>query len=258
MWVTPPLPPYIRRDEDQPEDRNRYQTLFAESPGAVAAPTAGLHFTEEVLARIAEAGAETAQLTLHVGLGTFQSVEAEKLEDHVMHGERYELSESVASAWHRAREANGRVVAVGSTSVRTLETVMARNGRMEAFSGRSELFIYPPYSFQAVDLMLTNFHLPCSTLIMMVSALAGMEFTLEAYRVAVEEKYRFFDAGCGMRDAGCGMRDAGCGMRDAGCGMRDAGCGMRDAGCGMRDAGCGMRDACLLFSGALRRRWVAL
>jgi S-adenosylmethionine:tRNA ribosyltransferase-isomerase len=190
-----PLPPYIRRDSADPEDESRYQTLFASLPGAVAAPTAGLHFTSEVLDRIRSAGAETAEVTLHVGLGTFQSVEAENLEDHVMHSERFELPEEAAAAWKRARGRGGRVIGVGSTSVRTLETVAAREGSIQASKGRSDMFIYPPYSFQGVDAMLTNFHLPCSSLIMMVSALAEHDFTMEAYRIAVAEKYRFYSYG---------------------------------------------------------------
>jgi S-adenosylmethionine:tRNA ribosyltransferase-isomerase len=192
---TTPLPPYIRRGHERLEDKIRYQTLFARSPGAVAAPTAGLHFTPDVLNRIQAAGGETAEVTLHVGLGTFQSVEAENLEDHLMHSERYECPEEAAAAWIRAREGGGRVIGVGSTSVRTLETVAAREGAIQASKGRSDLFIYPPYSFKAVDAMLTNFHLPRSSLIMMVSALAGHEFTMEAYRAAVAERYRFYSYG---------------------------------------------------------------
>ena len=151
--------------------------------------------SREVLNQIWNVGAESAEVTLHVGLGTFQAVDTENLEDHVMHSERYECSESAAAAWHQAKRRGGRVVGVGSTSVRTLETIAAREGIIKSSKGRSDLFIYPPYTFKAVDAMLTNFHLPCSSLIMMVSALAGHDFTMEAYRAAVQEKYRFYSYG---------------------------------------------------------------
>lgn len=190
-----PLPPYIRREEDSTEDRERYQTVYARSPGAVAAPTAGLHFTPAVLEQLKQKEVLTKTITLHVGLGTFRPVDVENLEEHVMESERFEIPDATAQAWQKTREDGGRVIAVGSTSVRTLETSAQTNGRVQAGTGRSEMYIYPPYSFQAVDAILTNFHLPCSTLIMMMSAFAGREFLLEAYRKAVEENYRFYSYG---------------------------------------------------------------
>ena len=194
-----PLPPYIARDysaeQDTPEDRARYQTIFASQPGAVAAPTAGLHFTPELFAHLAARGVERTEVTLHVGIGTFRPVSAERVEDHVMDEERYQITEEAALAVTHARAAGGRIVAVGSTSVRTLETAAARTDGFHAGSGRSGLFIRPPYSFKLVDVMLTNFHLPKSTLLMMVCALAGQDFMLEVYREAVRNKYRFFSYG---------------------------------------------------------------
>ena len=196
----PPLPPYIQRNEDSDpaagaQDRERYQTVFASSPGAVAAPTAGLHFTSELLKELADRGIPQARLTLHVGIGTFRPVTADRVEDHRMEAERYEVSAETADAINRTRAAGGRVVAVGSTSVRTLETVVDEDGTVHPGTGRTSLFIVPPYRFKGVDAMLTNFHLPCSTLLMMVSALAGRERVLGAYRQAVMEKYRFFSYG---------------------------------------------------------------
>lgn len=194
-----PLPPYITRDyseeRDTPEDRARYQTVYATRPGAVAAPTAGLHFTPELFERLAAQGVQRTEVTLHVGIGTFRPVSVDRVEDHVMEEERYEVSVDTARAITAAREAGGRIVAVGSTSVRTLETVAARPDGFGACTGRSSLFIRPPYHFQMTDVMLTNFHLPKSTLLMMVCALAGREFMLEAYQAAVQEKYRFFSYG---------------------------------------------------------------
>jgi S-adenosylmethionine:tRNA ribosyltransferase-isomerase len=193
-----PLPPYIKRDVDdarRQSDRERYQTVYASEPGAVAAPTAGLHFTPELLSTLAERGIGRAELTLHVGIGTFRPVSVDSVTDHRMDEERYDITEETAVAIRGARAAGGRIVAVGSTSVRTLETVAAREGDVVACSGRSDLFIYPPYDFKAVDVMLTNFHLPRSTLIMMVSALAGMDLIRRAYAEAVREQYRFFSYG---------------------------------------------------------------
>ncbi len=194
-----PLPPYIRRDREQAAqdevDRERYQTVYASQPGAVAAPTAGLHFTPELLAELAGAGIGKAEITLHVGIGTFRPVSVENVAEHRMDEERYEILPEAAEAICKTRSSGGRVVAVGSTSVRTLETVMARKGKIEAGSGRSDLFIYPPYTCQAVDCMLTNFHLPKSTLIMMVSALAGRDLIMQAYAEAVRERYRFYSYG---------------------------------------------------------------
>ncbi len=195
-----PVPPYIRRDGNDPAmarlDRERYQTVYARAVGAVAAPTAGLHFTEGLLAALEAKGVRRAFVTLHVGPGTFKPVKAERVEEHRMDAERYEVSEETARRIRETRAAGGRIVAVGSTSVRTLETVAAANGgEVVAAHGSSTAFIYPPYRFRAVDAMLTNFHLPQSTLIMMVSALAGRERILAAYREAVRERYRFFSYG---------------------------------------------------------------
>ncbi|MDD4735558.1 MAG: tRNA preQ1(34) S-adenosylmethionine ribosyltransferase-isomerase QueA [Kiritimatiellae bacterium] len=194
-----PLPPYISRDysseQDTPEDRARYQTIYASQPGAVAAPTAGLHFTPELLDQLAARGVELTEVTLPVGIGTFRPVSVDRVEDHVMDEERYEITEAAAQAIESTRKHGGRITAVGSTSVRTLETVAARPEGFGAGTGRSALFITPPYPFRLVDVMLTNFHLPKSTLLMMVCALAGREFMLEAYREAVRNKYRFFSYG---------------------------------------------------------------
>jgi S-adenosylmethionine:tRNA ribosyltransferase-isomerase len=193
-----PLPPYIRRP-DTPEDRERYQTVFARHPGAVAAPTAGLHFTAELLREIEAAGVETARVTLHVGLGTFKPVAAERVEEHRMESERYEIGEEAAGAVRRARAAGRRIVAVGTTVVRTLESAArAGSGEVLAGSGATELFITPGFRFQAVDALLTNFHLPRSTLLMLVSALAGRERVLAAYAEAVREGYRFYSYGDAM------------------------------------------------------------
>jgi S-adenosylmethionine:tRNA ribosyltransferase-isomerase len=197
----PPLPPYIHRkgatEEQRARDILRYQTIYAAHPGAVAAPTAGLHFTPEVFAALEAKGVGKAFVTLHVGIGTFRPVMAENVEDHRMEEERWTLPAETAEAIRRVRAAGGRVVAVGSTSVRTLETAAAEQG--EAFpkeaAGRTGIFIRPPYAFRATDAMLTNFHLPKSTLIMMVSALAGRDFVLRAYREAVRERYRFYSYG---------------------------------------------------------------
>ena len=191
----PPLPPYIARKDQTREqieyDKRRYQTVYASAPGAVAAPTAGLHFTPELLDRIGDKGVRRAELTLHVGLGTFRPVSAELITDHEMHQEHYAVSADAAETILAARRAGGRVVAVGSTTVRTLESVVP----LRAAAGSTHIFIYPPYAFQNVDAVLTNFHLPRSTLLMMMSAFAGRAQLLEAYRIAVEEKYRFFSYG---------------------------------------------------------------
>jgi len=193
-----PLPPYIKRtadDDRKASDRSRYQTVYASEPGAVAAPTAGLHFTPELLEALSEAGVSKAEITLHVGIGTFRPVSVDSVSDHRMDEERYEVSDTAAAAIRDTRAGGGRVVAVGSTSVRTLESVVAAHGDIVACSGRSDLFIYPPYAFKAVDAMLTNFHLPKSTLLMMVSALAGSDLIKRAYTEAVRERYRFFSYG---------------------------------------------------------------
>ncbi len=190
----PPLPPYIERPA-QPDDRERYQTVYARRPGAVAAPTAGLHFTPELLAAIRARGVGIGQLTLHVGIGTFLPVRAERIEDHVMHAEHYEVSPELAELVNGRA---GRLVAVGTTVTRALESVADESGAITPGSGCTGLFIYPGYRFRAVEAMLTNFHLPRSTLIMMVSAFAGREHILDAYRQALVAGYRFYSYGDAM------------------------------------------------------------
>jgi len=193
-----PLPPYIRRP-DRESDRERYQTVYARHPGAVAAPTAGLHFTADLLEEIAGAGIGIARVTLHVGLGTFKPVSAERVEDHRMESERYEVGEETAEAVQRTRAAGGRIVAVGTTVVRTLESAaLAGGGEVRPGRGATELFITPGFRFQAVDVLLTNFHLPRSTLLMLVSAFAGRERVLAAYEEAIREGYRFYSYGDAM------------------------------------------------------------
>ncbi len=191
-----PLPPYIDR-EDGDSDRLRYQTVFAARDGAVAAPTAGLHFDEALLARLEAKGVRKVFVTLHVGSGTYQPVRVDKIEDHVMHAEYIEVSEEVCQAVRETRVRGNRVVAVGTTSVRSLESASV-SGEIEPFQGDSKIFIYPGYEFRSVDLMVTNFHLPQSTLLMLVSAFAGREHVLDAYKEAVEQKYRFFSYGDAM------------------------------------------------------------
>lgn len=195
-----PVPPYIHRTANDPElarlDKERYQTVYAREVGAVAAPTAGLHFTEAILADLEAKGIRRAFVTLHVGPGTFKPVKVSRVEDHRMDAEFYNVPEETARLIAETKAAGGRVVAVGSTSVRTLETVAAEHdGQVVATHGKSSIFIYPPYRFAVVDAMLTNFHLPQSTLIMMVSALAGRERIMAAYAEAVEKRYRFFSYG---------------------------------------------------------------
>jgi S-adenosylmethionine:tRNA ribosyltransferase-isomerase len=191
-----PLPPYIVRAASE-ADRERYQTVFARAPGAVAAPTAGLHFERATFDALAERGIERTFLTLHVGAGTFAPVRTERIEDHELHAEWLEVSAEACAAVARCRAAGGRVVAVGTTSVRALETA-ARGGVLAPFAGDSRLFIYPGFEFRVVDAMLTNFHLPESSLLMLVSAFAGKEATLAAYRHAVARRYRFFSYGDAM------------------------------------------------------------
>ncbi len=192
-----PLPPYIAREnqKDRDEDRGRYQTVYAARCGAIAAPTAGLHFSNELLAGLEAKGVLRAELTLHVGPGTFRPVKSKLVEDHVMDGEWYSVGVGAAAAINAARAAGGRCVAVGTTSTRTLETVSSNGGIAERGEGWSRLFIYPPYRFKAVDVLLTNFHLPKSTLLMLVSAFAGRELALAAYEHAVRERYRFYSYG---------------------------------------------------------------
>jgi len=190
-----PLPPYIHR-ADEFRDRETYQTVYAKVRGAVAAPTAGLHFTEGILRELRDCGVETCEVTLHVGLGTFQPVRVENVAEHKMESERFEIPESCATAVNQALDEGRRVVAVGTTSVRTLEHAVRQfGGRIEAGSGETNLFIYPGFEFQVVQGLLTNFHLPRSTLLMLVSALAGRELTLQAYQHAVRERYRFYSYG---------------------------------------------------------------
>ena len=189
-----PLPPYIARS-DRPEDRERYQTVYARERGSVAAPTAGLHFTPEILARIRKRGIEIAEITLHVGLGTFQPVRAERVEEHKMHSEWFSISEDAARRINRAVENKRRVVAVGTTTVRTLEFAARESTRVNPEAGEADLFIYPGFRFRVVGALLTNFHLPKSTLLMLVSAFAGRELVLKAYEHAVRQRYRFYSYG---------------------------------------------------------------
>ncbi len=188
-----PLPPYIRREVD-PQDRERYQTVFARREGAVAAPTAGLHFTEAILESLRQRGVQIADLTLHVGLGTFLPVRVENISEHRMHEEYYDIPQETVDAVRRARSAGRRVFALGTTTTRALEHA-ARDGELRSGEGFSDLFISPGFRFQVVDALITNFHLPKSTLLMLVSALAGREFVLEGYRRAIEERFRFFSYG---------------------------------------------------------------
>lgn len=191
-----PLPPYIERASEQ-DDANRYQTVYAREPGAVAAPTAGLHFDEAMLARCAEIGARSAYVTLHVGAGTFQPVRVDDLDQHRMHAERVTVNRATCDLIEETRAAGGRVIAVGTTVVRSLESAV-RDGRVQPFIGETRLFIRPGYTFVAVDALLTNFHLPESTLLMLVCAFAGYENVMRAYRHAVRERYRFFSYGDAM------------------------------------------------------------
>lgn len=189
-----PLPPYIH---ERLSDSERYQTVYSRERGSAAAPTAGLHFTTALLDQIKAKGARLAFITLHVGLGTFRPVAVENITEHIMHREYFSISEAAAAAVNQAKEQGGRVIAVGTTSIRTLETA-ANNGRLSAGSGWTDIFIYPGYSFQLVDAIITNFHLPKSTLIMLISAFAGREKVLAAYQEAVEREYRFFSFGDAM------------------------------------------------------------
>lgn len=192
---TMPLPPYIR---ETLEDTERYQTVYSNKYGSAAAPTAGLHFDEDLLGVIEEKGVTIARITLHVGLGTFRPVKSESIHDHVMHAEYFEISEDAVRKIKQAKSAGNRVIAVGTTSVRTLESAAGRHETLQACSGWTDIFIYPGYTFKVVDGLITNFHLPESTLIMLVSALAGREHVLSAYREAVKERYRFFSFGDAM------------------------------------------------------------
>lgn len=190
-----PLPPYITH---QLEDKNRYQTVYAEHTGSAAAPTAGLHFTPELLEQIEKKGVDIAKVTLHVGLGTFRPVKADDILEHHMHSEFYQIDEEAAEKINRAKKNGGRVICVGTTSCRTIESAADKNGELKACSGWTDIFIYPGYQFRVLDSLITNFHLPESTLIMLVSALAGREHTLAAYEKAIQERYRFFSFGDAM------------------------------------------------------------
>jgi S-adenosylmethionine:tRNA ribosyltransferase-isomerase len=192
-----PLPPYIRRGRDLPGDRLNYQTLYAQHPGSVAAPTAGLHFTEELFKRLAALRITWVDLLLHVGLGTFRPVQAQRLEDHVMHAEWAELSPQVAGTVESRRAEGGRVVAVGTTSARVLESA-SLSGKLQSFSGETNLFIRPGHVFRGLDALITNFHLPRSSLLVLVSAFAGCELTRAAYAEAIRSRYRFFSYGDAM------------------------------------------------------------
>ncbi len=194
-----PLPPYIERkipNEDLKKlDFERYQTVYAKDEGSVAAPTAGLHFTKEILQKLQNKGVELAYVTLNVGLGTFRPVQCENVENHKMHSETFEISPKAAEQINKAKSEGKKIIAVGTTTVRTLETAFQKYGCIKACHDHSELFIYPPYEFKVIDNLITNFHLPKSTLLMLVSALAGKDFIFEAYKEAIENKYRFFSYG---------------------------------------------------------------
>lgn len=190
-----PLPPYITHSL---KDKNCYQTVYARHDGSAAAPTAGLHFTEELLKQIEEMGVRIAHVTLHVGLGTFRPVKVEHVLDHHMHSEFYMVEEAEAKKVNEAKEAGGRVICVGTTSCRTVESASTEDGILKAGTGWTDIFIYPGYRFKVLDALITNFHLPESTLVMLVSALAGREHILDAYKEAVKERYRFFSFGDAM------------------------------------------------------------
>ena len=190
-----PLPPYITH---QLKDKNRYQTVYAKYDGSAAAPTAGLHFTKELLNEVKEKGVDIAEVTLHVGLGTFRPVKVDNVLDHHMHSEFYMVSQEAADKINNAKKNGGRIISVGTTSTRTLESAADENGMLHECSGWTDIFIYPGYKFKVIDCLITNFHLPQSTLVMLVSALAGREHILSAYKKAVEEKYRFFSFGDAM------------------------------------------------------------
>lgn len=190
-----PLPPYITH---QLQDKNRYQTVYAKHTGSAAAPTAGLHFTPELLEKLEKKGVQIARVTLHVGLGTFRPVKVDDILEHHMHSEFFQIDEEAAEKINKAKENGGRVICVGTTSCRTIESAADENGKLKACSGWTEIFIYPGYQFKVLDCLITNFHLPESTLVMLVSALAGREHVLAAYEEAVKEKYRFFSFGDAM------------------------------------------------------------
>ena len=192
-----PLPPYIDR-ETNVNDKDRYQTVFASKPGAVAAPTAGLHFTNELLEEIEKKGVEIAKIVLHVGIGTFKPIKVEKIKDHKMHEEYYEVSKKTADIINNARIDNKKIIALGTTSVRAIESVADKNGKIKPHSGETDIFIYPGYDFKVVDKLITNFHLPKSSLMLLVSAFSSIDVIKKAYKKAIEEKYRFFSYGDAM------------------------------------------------------------
>lgn len=192
---TIPLPPYIKNTN---QDMDRYQTIYAKELGSSAAPTAGLHFTEDLLAKIKERGVKVAYVTLHIGLGTFKPVEVDDIKAHKMHSEYYLIDQENANLIEEAKAHHNRVICVGTTSARVLETVASKYGKIKADSGMSEIFIYPGYTFKALDALITNFHLPKSTLLMMISALVGLDLTKQAYQIAIEKQYRFFSFGDAM------------------------------------------------------------
>lgn len=192
-----PLPPYIKRPADDIDD-GRYQTVYSKVEGSVAAPTAGLHFTKELLRRAEEKGIEIVYLTLHVGIGTFKPVKADKIEDHFMHEEFYEVSEDAARKINETKSSGGRIICVGTTSVRTIESIADHKGRVYAGTGETDIYIYPGYKFKTVDAVITNFHLPKSTLLMLVSAFYDREKVLEIYKTAIDKDYRFFSYGDAM------------------------------------------------------------
>lgn len=190
-----PLPHYITQEL---RDKNRYQTVYSKVPGSAAAPTAGLHFTTELMQKLQDQGIRIGTVTLHVGIGTFRPVKVENIQEHQMHSEHFEVSQATADLINQTKQQGGRVIGVGTTSCRTLESVMAQQGAMQPCEGWTDIFIYPGYQFRAIDGLITNFHLPESTLIMLVSAFAGYEHTMHAYHVAVQEKYRFYSFGDAM------------------------------------------------------------
>ena len=190
-----PLPPYIH---EELKEKDRYQTVYAKYQGSAAAPTAGLHFTEELLEKIKEKGVEIANVTLHVGIGTFRPVKVEKIEDHHMHSEHFYIKKEDAEKINKAKQNGGRIISVGTTSTRVLESIVDENGLVNEVEGDTNIFIYPGYKFKCVDNLITNFHLPESTLLMLVSALAGKDYIMKAYNEAVKEKYRFFSFGDAM------------------------------------------------------------
>ena len=192
-----PLPPYIERESDD-EDKERYQTVYCKEEGSVAAPTAGLHFTEELMEKALQKGVKIAYVTLHVGIGTFRPVKCETIEEHKMHFEEYEIDEENAAVINQTKKSGGRVISVGTTSTRTVESAASADGTVDAGHGNTDIFIYPGYRFKVIDSLITNFHLPKSTLLMLVSALYNRENILAAYQEAVEQKYRFFSYGDAM------------------------------------------------------------